>query len=233
MPVRVYNNWNVRKSDEQEQREPFRKYFIICEGANTEVFYFKKLIDLRKQLGIHSVIDIRLLEKTEEDRTLSYPKALIDFANKQKKKSDLDFDPHHDRMIVVFDADIFEKRASGYEELVEYGEKNNILGVTNPAFELFLLLHIDGSLEKDILPNQDKFLLPENMAGTNSLAYRLLHDETGMNAKRNSDIGNLAEHVFTAIEQEKSINEDIHKCKGQITCNLGRIIQDILDDQGT
>ena len=47
--------------------EPYKKFFFICEGANTEVFYFKKLIDLRKQLGIHALIDLRLLEKIEED----------------------------------------------------------------------------------------------------------------------------------------------------------------------
>ena len=52
MPVHTYTNWNSRPSDEIEQIEPFRKYFFICEGANTETFYFRRLIDLRKQLGI-------------------------------------------------------------------------------------------------------------------------------------------------------------------------------------
>ena len=33
-------------------------------------------------------------------------------------------------------------------------------------------------------------------------------------------------------EQEKKINEDIHQCKGQITCNIGRIIDDIRNDDG-
>lgn len=51
MPVHTYTNWNQRPSDQEEQIEPFRKYFFICEGANTETFYFKHLIDLRKELG--------------------------------------------------------------------------------------------------------------------------------------------------------------------------------------
>lgn len=63
MPVHAYTNWNKRESDHEEQVEPFRKYFFICEGANTETFYFKQLIDLRKELGIHPLIDIRLWEK--------------------------------------------------------------------------------------------------------------------------------------------------------------------------
>ena len=43
MPVYTYTNWNSRPSDNEEQIEPFRKYFFICEGANTETFYFKRL----------------------------------------------------------------------------------------------------------------------------------------------------------------------------------------------
>ena len=43
MPVHAYTNWNQRPSDREEQIEPFRKYFFICEGANTETFYFKRL----------------------------------------------------------------------------------------------------------------------------------------------------------------------------------------------
>ena len=60
MPVRTYTNWNRRSLDFEEQIEPLRKYYFICEGANTETFYFKKLIDLRKDLGIHPMIDICL-----------------------------------------------------------------------------------------------------------------------------------------------------------------------------
>ena len=70
-PVRSYTNWNSRTTDEEEQIEPYRKYFFICEGANTETWYFKKLIDIRKELNIHPLIDIRLLEKTEGDRDIS------------------------------------------------------------------------------------------------------------------------------------------------------------------
>ena len=85
MPVHTYTNWNSRPSDQVEQIEPFRKYFFICEGANTETFYFRRLIDLRKQLGIHPLIDIRLWEKTDEDRNLSFAKNLVSFAEKQKQ----------------------------------------------------------------------------------------------------------------------------------------------------
>ncbi len=42
--------------------------------------------------------------------------------------------------------DIFEEKVLDYDELVAEGEKkNNILAVSNPAFELFLLLHYENS----------------------------------------------------------------------------------------
>ena len=71
-PVRSYTNWNSRTTDEEEQIEPYRKYFFICEGANTETWYFKKLIDIRKELNIHPLIDIRLLEKQRETGTFHF-----------------------------------------------------------------------------------------------------------------------------------------------------------------
>ena len=68
MPVHTYTNWNSRPSDNEEQIEPFRKYFFICEGANTETFYFKRLIDLRKELsaGNRSMFSRRLKQLMDE-----------------------------------------------------------------------------------------------------------------------------------------------------------------------
>lgn len=51
--------------------------------------YFRKLIDLRKRLGIHPLIDIRLWEKTEEDKDISYPRKLIEFAETRKADAEL------------------------------------------------------------------------------------------------------------------------------------------------
>ncbi|BFK20854.1 hypothetical protein F230042K4_21450 [Mediterraneibacter glycyrrhizinilyticus] len=152
-PVRSYTNWNSRITDEEEQIEPYRKYFFICEGANTETWYFKKLIDIRKELNIHPLIDIRLLEKTEGDRDISFPRRLIEFAENQKENQEIAFDKERDKMIVVFDGDIFEEKVLDYDELVAEGEKKNILAVSNPAFELFLLLHYENSYEDDIEPS--------------------------------------------------------------------------------
>lgn len=230
-PVRSYTNWNSRKTDSEEQIEPYRKYFFICEGANTETWYFRKLIDIRRSLNIHPLIDIRLLEKTEEDKDISFPRKLIDFAESQKENSEIMFDKERDKMIIVFDADIFEEKVLDYDEVIALGERDNILAVSNPVFELFLLLHFEDAYTKDIKPNMEQ-IIKNKKDGNQTFIYKLLLARTGINSKRNSAIGELAKNVDVAIVQEKKINEDIHNCKGKITCNIGKIIESIRNDAG-
>lgn len=197
-PVRSYTNWNSRSTDNIEQREPYRKYFFICEGANTETWYFRKLIDIRKSLNIHPLIDIRLLEKTEEDKDISFPRKLIAFAERQKENADISFDRERDKMIIVFDADIFEEKVQDYDEVVALGEAENILAVSNPAFELFLLLHFENAYEEDIKPNEEEIIKNEK-DGNQTFIYKLLLARTGVNPKKNSAIGELAKNVDIAI----------------------------------
>lgn len=230
MPVHTYTNWNSRPSDREEQIEPFRKYFFICEGANTETFYFRRLIDLRKQLGIHPLIDIRLWEKTDEDRNLSFAKKLVTFAEKQKQNPDNDFDRERDKMVIVFDGDIFEEKVQGYDELISEIEKTDIAGVTNPGFELFLLLHIEGSYEQWIEGHEMEYLNMDE-DGKYSYAYSVLRNLTGMNAKKNPEIGNLADNIMTAISQEKKVNQNIHSLKGKVSSNIGKIVEKIINEK--
>ena len=228
MPIHTYTNWNSRLTDQEEQIEPFRKYYFICEGANTETFYFKKLIDIKKELGIHSLIDIRLWEKTGEDKNLSYPKNLALFAEHQKGQDD--FDETQDRMIVVFDGDIFEEKVEGYDELITSIEEKDIAAVTNPCFELFLILHIEESYENYIKNHEIDFFTKDEKNRLRH-AYNVLLELTGMNAKTNPAIGNLANNINIAIAQEKLINQNIHDIKGKVSSNIGKIIEEIINER--
>ncbi|MDO4765666.1 MAG: RloB family protein [Eubacteriales bacterium] len=229
MGTRVYTGWSSRYEREEKSIEPYKKYVFICEGQNTEVQYFKKFISLRKQIGIHSLIDIQLLERTDEDRSNSYVTHLYRLANEYMEQGE--FDKEHDKMIVVFDADIFEYKSPRYNELVVEGERNSfMLGVTNPGFEIFLLLHFDNAYKELIEPDINEFLKEENL-GKKGLAYRKLLDKTNMNSKTNFKIGELAENITKAIAEEKKLNQDIHNCKGRITSNIGKIIEKIIDER--
>lgn len=226
-PIRNYSGWNQRTADTQEPIEPYQKFFFICEGANTEVYYFKKLIDLRKSLGIHPLIDVCLLEKTDEDRNLSNPKRLIEFAEAQKSNSEISFDREHDRMIVVIDADIYKRKPEDYPEILEIAKSyNDILAVTNPAFELFLLLHYENSYDTDIVPNATQ-ILENRKVNNRRFISQLFSQKSGMNSKTNSAVGNLAANLDIAILQEQNLNQNIEDCIGKLTSNIGKILSDI------
>ncbi len=63
-----------------------------------------------------------------------------------------------------------------------------------------------------------------------SISYYLPEQESI--PRRILQLENWRRNIEIAIEQEKKINEDIHQCKGQITCNIGRIIDEIRNDDG-
>lgn len=228
-PIRTYTDWNKRPSDGEDQKEPFRKYFFICEGANTEVWYFRKLIDMRKQLDIHPMIDIRLMEKTEEDTHLSNPKKLIEFAEAQKKIANNKFDINHDKMIVVFDADIYKNKPDAFKKIYKMGCNNNILAITNPSFELFLLLHYEGAYEEIIMAHSEE-ILQNRKIGKRRYITTLITEKSGMNPKENPMIGELASNIHTAIGQERRLNQDAENAIGNLTSNIGKIIQEIMND---
>ena len=133
-------------------------------------------------------------------------------------------------MVIVFDGDIFEEKVHGYDELITSIEEKDIAAVTNPGFELFLILHVDGSFEKYIKGHEAEFLSVDEK-GKYSHAYNILHELTGMNAKTNPRIGELADNVLIAITQEKQINQDIHQLKGNVSSNIGKIIEDIIKEK--
>ena len=101
-PFKEFSNWNVRASDETEPIEPYRRYYLICEGANTEKFYFYSLINHKQELKIHQMIDIVFVERTDEDLHMSNPKRLFEHAEKVKESHE-DFDPDRDKIVIVFD----------------------------------------------------------------------------------------------------------------------------------
>ncbi len=133
-------------------------------------------------------------------------------------------------MIIVFDGDIFEEKVQGYDELIAAIEEQDIAAVTNPNFEVFLILHYEGSYEKYIKDHEEEFFrkCEDEKHGH---AYKILHELSGMNAKTNPEIGNLAENVLVAIEQEKQINQDIHNLKGSVSSNVGKIIESIINEE--
>ena len=225
---RSHSNWTKRPTDLEKKIEPYRKYVFICEGENTENWYFSHLIKMKKELGIHPLIEIQLLEKTEGEKSCSHPKNLVAFAERQKKSLGDKYDKKHDKMVIVFDTDIYKHKPEDYENLLK-GKGDYIFAITNPSFELFLLLHYENAFQKHIEPNMDKIL--ENLKeGKRRYIDKLFSSVSGMNPKKNPKIGLFAEKIDTAIVEENHINQEIQSAPAKVTSNIGKIIKSIRDD---
>ena len=238
-PIHEYSNWSMRTADALEELEPLRKFVFICEGSKTEDYYFKELVDHRKTLGLHPLVDIRLWEKTEGDEGISDPLALVRFAQRMKGDASLRFDRAHDRMVIVFDLDVYcrvgegragaAERAEAFEKvLVEVG-KEDVLAVTNPSFELFLMLHRKGAYQDVVLPHE-RDLLENRKVGHRRFAQVLFTEAFGMNPKSNPRVGLLVKDVLTAIEEERELNHCMDDCLTTLTSTVGEVIEKIKDD---
>lgn len=86
-----------------------------------------------------------------------------------------------------------------FEEVKAAVANDDILAVTNPCFELFLLLHAQDAYKRLVQPHEQE-LLENRKVGQRRPAEKLFSDEFGMNPKRNPDVGKLVRWVDTAIE---------------------------------
>ena len=69
------------------------------------------------------------------------------------------------------------------------------------------------------------------LIGNHRFAELLLSENAGFNGKMNKKgVAELADHVDTAIDQEKLLNQDICLCRGRLTSNIAKIIDDIRQD---
>lgn len=232
-----YERWDKRESDVEGQIDPYKRYFFICEGTNTEIWYFEKFRKSKSDFHIHSGIDIIPLRKTGCAKGWSDHTQLFKLANETVTDSDTSFDKECDKIIIVFDTDIYvtgNRKWCDYSLLVNELPDEYVLGVTNPAFELFLLLHKKDSLQKLILPVKEDILANKKVDdGQERIRYieKLFRDTFQAKPKKDKNcIEELVKDVAVAIEQENLINRDYLNCKGKLTSNIGQILQAIIDD---
>lgn len=79
------------------------------------------------------------------------------------------------------------------------------------------------------MPKHDE-ILQNRKIGKRRYITTLFTDKSGMNPKENPAIGVLAENIHTAIEQERKLNQDAENALGNLTSNIGKIIQEIMND---
>lgn len=224
-PLNNIETWG-RFSDGGEPIEPRRRLYLLYEGAHTERLYFSSLVALLNRMGLPKYLAVNRCDRTEDDEGASNPKKLLGLA-KTVMKEDAFFED--DEVVLVFDTDVYRKDVAGYFELLKECEDTGVVPyVTYPAFELFLLLHLENGFESWIAPNEVE-ILENRKKGKRRYLDRLFSKATGMNPKSNPNIGKLAAKYSLACEQESNLNQDSLRAIGRMTSNVGLLVQHLLE----
>ena len=229
-PLREYRSLTTR-FEEEIKIEPLRRYYLIFEGANTERKYFQGIDNNRKELGINSQIELVILHKEGDISSFSHPIKLLELIEEKKKslKTDGKFDKAIDRFVIVFDRDSYEN-LEDYVEFIEKASADNILTVTSPCFELWLILHYENAVEKYVATNKDRLFDNEKVSRAHSFASNLFSEISGTNPKSGSFFNKLKGGIDLAVEQEKALEQDILRMATEIGSNVGFLIERMRED---
>ncbi|WP_339180041.1 RloB family protein [Paenibacillus sp. FSL H8-0317] len=204
---------------------------MIFEGANTEKQYFKGVDTYRKELGINNLIEMVILSKEGEIRDYSHPSKLL--ALIQQKKRELiksgSYDKEIDQFVIVFDRDSFETKET-YLEFIQLAGEENILTITSPCFEIWLILHYEDTITLYIDPERDKIQKNEKVSKAHSYTSKLFSDLSGMNPKTALKFDVLKENVDRAIQAEKQLEQHVYRLGDVIGSNVGQLIEQMRND---
>ncbi|MCR4889319.1 MAG: RloB family protein [Ruminococcus sp.] len=156
------------------ERESHKIIFISCEGSVTEEEYFNMFSALypKIQNRIHfvsvkeDILSIPVEKRTEaqnKELRKSSPdqllKKLLDFRNDPTKKAKYDFDNYdEDEFWIIADIDDHTeggKLRSWNNTLSQCDSNGCKYAISNPFFEIWLLLHHDDALTDEDDPNSD------------------------------------------------------------------------------
>lgn len=165
-------------SNESASMKYRSKFYCVSEGA-TEESYFYGIKNNKVELGIKNDIYIEVVEKEEGQESFSHPVQLVKACLYNMGRVDefgeeipqaewginckwRDYDPEYDTVCVIFDRD-YRKLKIYLEELFNICKKHNIyIAISNPNFELWLLMHFPGIEKYD----KNKLLKnPKNLRG--------------------------------------------------------------------
>jgi hypothetical protein len=135
-------------------REPRARFLIVCEGEVTEPLYFKEVRRIER-----GIIDLEIVPA-------GVPKSVVERAvqikreSQRQAKAGRDQNLLYDRVWCVFDVD----EHPFVPEAKEQARANTIeVAVSNPCFELWLLLHFQeqtAHIERDKVHHQCREHMP-------------------------------------------------------------------------
>lgn len=193
-----------------------RLIIIATEGEQTEKKYFYDLARFYHNPKIH-------VEILDRFTNASSPEKIVELLDKFRQKYYQDED---DELWLVIDVDQWgEKKLAGVARGCQ--QKNYLLAVSNPCFELWLLLHIKSLDEysNDIL---NEFRENKKTNNRSRLETELL-DLLGSYNKRKIDTGKFFPTIELAIQRAKSLDrQPDHRWPNDLGSRVYRLVESII-----
>ncbi len=245
--LRIPKSYEAIRSEISQFR---KKYFLIAEEPTGES-YFEGIKNNRRSFDIAGDIHIEIVPKAEGEETLSHPKQLVSAALEFMGRVDndgndipqseweicskWDYDKEQDRVCIVFDRD-YKDLEWHLKWIYEKCRENNIfIGMSNPNFELWLLMHFPdiGQYDSEELFQNKKNLrhqVDENTSRKKKYLEILVSKAAGGYSKGSKiKFERFKKGVFLAMEQEKMFEENIDLIKEKMGTNLGLLLKEMQD----
>lgn len=224
MKMRIVNNKGLDLERRKGNKEPKSKYFVVAEGDKTEIQYFQGIRQYKDEIGIKDLIEIVPVENEEKEHGQSHPLRKIENFNKSLENDNFTYSKDIDKVCFIVDRDKQNFKSDQYDKFLE---KCNNYGyyayVTNPTFELFLLMHSNKIFEYE---KEELFENKKVNKNKRFLEIQLLNIFSCN--KKNIDFNKFKNRIKIAIENEKEFCEDINELKNELGSNVGILLNEMI-----
>ena len=204
--------------------EPKSKYYIVPEGEKTEIQYFCGIRDNAQELNIKPLIEIIPIENDYDEKGQSHPKVKIKNFNKDVENGKFIFDKEIDKVCFVIDRDPQNFSEQQLDDFIKCCKNNSYdVYLSNPTFELFLIMHDDEILKLD----RTKMLENRKQNKNKRFLEIKLFEIVGCN-KRNLNFDLFKTNIQKAINNENYFGEDLEGLKNCLGSNVGKLLDSII-----
>lgn len=188
----------------RERREAFRDARLIViasEEKDTERIYFKALAKEYSNPRVH----VHVLERSVDEQNNSSPEHVLKQLNDYKSQYELETD---DELWLVVDKDRWTEAMLSRVATECSQEVAMHMALSNPCFELWLLLHIEDVAL--LTPEEQKQWMENRKKSKNADPYlkARLRQKMGSYHESSYDVQALMAHVENAIERARTLDKN-------------------------
>ena len=188
----------------RERREAFRDARLIViasQGKDTERIYFKALAKEYSNPRVH----VHVLERSVDEQNNSSPEHVLKQLNDYKSQYELETD---DELWLVVDKDRWTEAMLSRVATECSQEVAMHMALSNPCFELWLLLHIEDVAL--LTPEEQKQWMENRKKSKNADPYlkARLRQKMGSYHESSYDAQTLMAHVENAIERARTLDKN-------------------------